>query len=166
MDGRRRGEPNDPRQLEPPVGAIAPPPSPGSRLPLVGPLTLSAVLSGCAVLAGTWVVFAPHLLQYASEKPVATWNQTLTGFIIAGTSLIRYFRPRHLPALSGIAAAAGLWLLASPVLLGHLDRPVSAPALYTDVGAGLLVALVSSGSAMRTLRDGRRRRGVATTARH
>lgn len=166
MDGHRRtgpDEPDDWRQLEPPLGAIAPPPSPESRLPLVGPLSLSAVLSGCVVLAGTWLVFAPHVLGYAAEKPGATWNQALTATLIAGTSLIRYFRPRRRPALSVIAAIAGLWLLASPVILDHFERPASSPAVYTDVVTGLLVALASVTSAMRTPQAGKQRPPASTS---
>lgn len=86
---------------------------------------------------GLLLLVSPWLLAYA-DQPTATWNAVVLGVLIAGAALLALIRVMAWEEWAGIAF--GVWLIASPWLLGFTAVPV---ALWSAVGIGAVVAVLA-----------------------
>jgi hypothetical protein len=81
---------------------------------------------------GIWLLVSPWALGY-SENFAATANAVLFGIVLASGELMHL--GRHEDAEEWLDLLTGLWLVASPALLGFASIP---PALINTVVVGLL----------------------------
>jgi hypothetical protein len=87
---------------------------------------------------GIWLLLSPWVLGY-SENFAATANAALFGIVLASAELMHL--GRHEDAEEWIDLIAGLWLVASPAVLGF---GTVAPALINTVVVGLLAILFAA----------------------
>ena len=95
------------------------------------------------ILLGVWVLISPYVLGFAyMHRP--TWNNIITGVIIAILAIIRTSTNRQ-PAWSWMNTIAGIWLILSPFALNF----VSGVAFWNNVILGIIITIVAWGSAVR-----------------
>ena len=82
---------------------------------------------------GLWLAVSPWLVGYAAY-PAATANAALTGLALA---LAAHFEASCELSINWLNLGAGLWLVASPFVLGLDAEPV---AIATCVAVGAAVA--------------------------
>jgi hypothetical protein len=87
---------------------------------------------------GIWLLLSPWVLGY-SENFAAAANAVLFGIVLASAELMHL--GRHEDAEEWIDLIAGLWLVASPAVLGF---GTVAPALINTVVVGLLAILFAA----------------------
>jgi hypothetical protein len=104
------------------------------------------IASGVSIAAGIWLAAAPMLLNYA--QAVIRWNDTIAGLLLLLLAGLRYVHPRHRFWMSWVTAFIGLWLTASPFLLGchHITAQVNDTTMgFIAFVAGAVSASVRSG---------------------
>ncbi len=87
------------------------------------------------VVLGVWLLLSPWVLGY-SEHFAATANAVVLGIILASEELMHL--GRHEDAEEWVDVVAGLWLVASPFVLGF--GALAAPLVNT-IAVGLLTIL-------------------------
>ncbi len=92
--------------------------------------------AGAAI--GLWLLVSPWVLGY-SENFAVTANAVLFGIVLASAELMHL--GRHEDAEEWIDLIAGLWLVASPAVLGF---GTLAPALINTVVVGLLTIMFAA----------------------
>lgn len=114
-------------------------------------------VSGFVAMVGLWIAASPAIYDASS---VLGWNNAIVGAGIATVAGASFLRPRSLGittvAAASLAAVLGLWTVLAPAVVGT----ESASLLWSNVGAGSLVALVS-GYHAQLLYDARARAGEA-----
>jgi hypothetical protein len=84
------------------------------------------------LLLGAWLFVSPWAMQYPSEVPYATWNAYILGAAIVIFSAVAMYIPRLWE--EGINTALGLWLIASPWVLGFAAyREVTLNAIIVGI---------------------------------
>lgn len=104
------------------------------------------IASGINVLAGIWLIAAAFVL--CPDQPLIRWNDTLAGLLLIALALLRYLHPLHRFWMSWVNAFVGLWLTASPFILGchHIASTVNDTTLgFVVFVAGAVSASVRSG---------------------
>ncbi|MDP9793909.1 hypothetical protein J2S43_002421 [Catenuloplanes nepalensis] len=114
----------------------APPTYPG---PAGGRLSLITDIG--VLLAGIWLVIAPFVLGLDGA---AFWNTLLTGAATVLLAAARLAAPPKTSRLGLIHLALGVWLIASPFLLGYGDDLM---ASRTSVVTGAVIAVLALASA-------------------
>jgi hypothetical protein len=102
------------------------------------------VASWINILIGIWLILAPFAFGFANLQ-AATWNSIGVGAGMLIVAIIRAVRPLRAAPLNWITFVLGLWLIASPFVLGfsHLIG-----ATLAHVVVGIAVAALSAGSAI------------------
>lgn len=97
-------------------------------------------VSGFVAMVGLWIAVSPTVYDVS---PLLAWNNGIVGAGIAVVAGASFVRPQTLAirAVAGasLAALLGIWTLLAPLLVGA----DSASLLWSNVGAGSLVAIVS-----------------------
>jgi len=113
------------------------------------------------VLLGLWLIVAPSLTSGAGHGPAA-WNSWSAGIAVLTLTAFAMYKPSVSADAFGVLL--GIWLIASPWVLGFVELPAAAteaalPAAATNaVVVGVLVigyalwAMRIDGSAARTKR--------------
>jgi hypothetical protein len=99
-----------------------------------------------SIAAGIWLATAPVLFHYA--QAIIRWNDTIAGLLLIALAALRYTHPLHRFWLSWVTAFIGLWLTASPFLLGcqHITAQVNDTTVgFVAFVAGAISASVRSG---------------------
>lgn len=89
------------------------------------------------ILAGLWIMAAPAILGYNSEA--AIHNARITGPLIITFAIIAIAEPTR--PCRWMVFLAGLWLMASPFILGHWNQEIL-PA-SSDIASGAFAAVFS-----------------------
>jgi hypothetical protein len=100
------------------------------------------IASGTNAVAGLWLVIAPRFL--CSGQPLIQWNDAIAGTSLIVLASLRYVHPLHRFWISWFNAFIGLWLTASPFILGC--QHISAQVNDTTLGFVVFVAGAVSGS--------------------
>jgi len=98
--------------------------------------------SGINVVAGVWLILSPYILGFAAIS-AALASSVITGIIIGVLALIRVYTPKTSAGLSWINLILGVWLIASPFILGI----ASMAAIWNSVILGIIVAVMAIWSA-------------------
>lgn len=101
--------------------------------------------AGWAIFAlGLWLIAAPFLLSH-TEAAAPLLEDMLLGILIASLTLARVVgtEPPAPAAMSWAVAAAGLWVLIAPSVLGYAGTA----AAYNDRLVGLAVLLLGTWNA-------------------
>lgn len=88
---------------------------------------------------GGWLFISPWVLGFTGQ-PGPAWNCWALGVLVAAVSvsaLIQFVRWEE-----WLNAAIGLWLLASPWLLGFADSD-AASALWNHVASGVVIGVLA-----------------------
>ncbi|GAA0220728.1 hypothetical protein GCM10009539_02440 [Cryptosporangium japonicum] len=93
-------------------------------------------------LAAAWVVLADQVLGNGSST--ALWSDALAGALLGAAVIIRLLVPRPAVLSMGTAWAAGVWLVAAPLVLGYTDDSANWPAVWHDVTLGFAVMIVAT----------------------
>jgi hypothetical protein len=102
--------------------------------------------SGTNVVAGIWLVIAP---VFFCPQAVIRWNDAIVGLLLIVLAALRCVHPLHRFWVSWLNASLGLWLTASPFLLGcqHIAPQVNDTTLgFIVFVAGAVSASVRSGN--------------------
>lgn len=100
------------------------------------------IASGLTFVLGMWIFLGGF--WYADPVQVATpWNNALLGLVVAVIAAFRVLWPERMVALSRMNILLGVWLAASPFILGYAD--VEGPA-WADVVMGLIIAALAAWS--------------------
>jgi hypothetical protein len=103
------------------------------------------IASGTNIVAGIWLAIAP---AFFCPQAVIRWNDTIVGLLLIVMAALRYVHPLHRFWMSWLNAFLGLWLTASPFLLGcqHIAPQVNDTTLgFIVFVAGAVSASVRSG---------------------
>jgi SPW repeat len=103
------------------------------------------IASGTNIVAGTWLMIAP---VFFCPQAVIRWNDAIVGLLLIVLAALRYVHPLHRFWMSWLNASLGLWLTASPFLLGcqHIAPQVNDTTLgFIVFVAGAVSASVRSG---------------------
>ena len=111
--------------------------------------------SGINVLLGVWLIISPFVLAFHHLLP-AVWNNVAVGIVIGVFALIRTSGGHGEPGWSWCNTLLGLWLVASPWVLGFATI---ATAMANSVVVGGVIALFAFISAL----TARPRKKVAST---
>lgn len=87
------------------------------------------------VILGIWVAISPFVLA-ATRLPSATWDAVVVGLAVA---LIALTRTLENHAVGGINVLLGLWLIASPFVLGV----AAASFFWSLIICGALIAIAA-----------------------
>jgi len=92
---------------------------------------------------GVWLFFSPWLLQYFTARPytdqtIASWNSIFFGAAVVVFAVWALFVPKKWEEWTNLIL--GLWLIASPWVLGFHNNLVAAANI---VGVGLVIAIFS-----------------------
>lgn len=104
------------------------------------------IASGVNIVAGVWLGTAPLLFHY--PQAIIRLNDTFAGLLLIVLAALRYTHPLHRFWVSWVNAFIGLWLTASPFLLGcqHITAQVNDTTLgFVVFVAGAISASVRSG---------------------
>ncbi|MNS27892.1 SPW repeat protein [compost metagenome] len=116
--------------------------------------------SVAAVALGLWVLATPVIFVFFKAVPVAALNHLIVGIAVVALAMSRAVGRMGVGA-SWAVAALGLWLVASPWLLGYSNAEAYAnPGLLVanDVVVGGLLAALGAWAALLT-RDVRQGHG-------
>ncbi|MCL4398165.1 SPW repeat protein [Patescibacteria group bacterium] len=102
-------------------------------------------VSGINVLAGIWLIISPFIFGYNTIVG-DLWNNVIVGAVVSILALIRIATPRQAEFLSWVNFILGLWMIASPFILGY----PTVSAQWANVIAGVIVAILSSRSVTET----------------
>jgi len=91
------------------------------------------------VILGTWVSFSPWMLPFWPR--IAASNTFAIGLLVIALALLSVAAPRY-RAFAWLNALAGLWLFASPWVLGYADRPL--PMWNSVICGGLIVLFATA----------------------
>ena len=122
-------------------------------------------------IAGVWLASAPFVLDYSGTGRgySGRWNDLVVGVVMIAVAMVRVVTPRGTGPLSMINVGLGVWLIASPFVLGHSEAGATL-ATWNDIVVGLIVVMVAGVSCFtaeskRTHADVvRRRRGMQPAA--
>ena len=97
------------------------------------------IASGLIFVVGMWIFLGGF--WYADPIRVATpWNNALLGLVIAVIAGLRVLWPERMVGLSRMNVLLGLWLSASPFVLGYSNG--GGPA-WADIALGLIIAALA-----------------------
>jgi SPW repeat-containing protein len=96
-------------------------------------------------ILGAWLAFAPWMLPY--QNHLAASNSFLVGLIVIALALFSAGAPRY-HAFAGLNALAGLWVFASPFVLGFSNEPV---AMWNSLVTGGCIVLFGVARAVVTV---------------
>jgi SPW repeat-containing protein len=108
------------------------------RVDMAAPSIANAIL-------GAWLSFAPWILSYRSH--FASSNTVLFGLIVIALALFSAGAPRY-HAFAGLNALVGLWVFASPFVLGFSHEPV---AMWNSMIAGAFIVVFGVARAVVTV---------------
>lgn len=97
------------------------------------------------IVVGIWLILAAFALGF-TDVSTALWNSVIVGVAIIVISALRIFtESERWYWLSWVTFVLGLWLIASPFILGYDDqiRPMA-----SNVFSGIAVVLLSGFSAL------------------
>lgn len=95
-----------------------------------------------SLMLGAWLAISPWVLAY-SERDYATWNAVAIGVAIVAYALIEIDIPK--PWEEWVNLALGIWLMASPLVLGfHGESSAAWNALFVGMVVVLLAAWAMS----------------------
>ncbi|GAB7036617.1 MULTISPECIES: SPW repeat protein [Catenuloplanes] len=120
----------------------APPTYPG---PAGGRLSLITDVG--VLVAGVWLVVAPFVLGHDGA---AFWNTLISGAVIAILAVARLGSPPRTSRLGLVHLVLGIWLIASPFLLGYGTDLVAARTSYATGAVVAVLALASAASGGRS----------------
>lgn len=105
-------------------------------------------LSWFIVIAGIWAVLSPFILGF-SGATIALWNAIVIGvaLFILGIWAAQTTNPSTRSALDWVNVVLGLWLIASPFILGFSGL---AFAMWNSIIVGLVVAILGLWAALST----------------
>ncbi len=92
------------------------------------------------LLAGAWLVGAPHALGY-SDVTDALWNDMIIGLAVVIVAVIRILTPARSRWLSLINVVLALWLFAAPLVFEH---EAGSAELWNDLVLGAIILIESS----------------------
>ena len=98
--------------------------------------------SGINIAAGIWTILSPYILGFAAITAALT-NNIIVGIIIGVLALIRVYTPESSGGLSWINLLLGIWLIASPFILGITSLAV----IWNNIILGVIVAVMAVWSA-------------------
>jgi hypothetical protein len=110
---------------------------------------------GLLFLAGVWLVVSALALHFPPVD-AGRWNEVLVGLALMFNSSIRMVSPPSTRPLSIASIMFGLWLIASPFVVGYAGSADGREATNNAVIVGVLVTTLSALS--RWLSDRRRSR--------
>ena len=95
-------------------------------------------------IAGVWLASAPFVLDYSGTGRgySGRWNDLVVGVVMIAVATIRVVAPRGTGPLSLINVGLGVWLIASPFVLGHSESGAT-QATWNDIIVGLIVVMVA-----------------------
>jgi hypothetical protein len=98
------------------------------------------IASGTNIVAGIWLMIAPY---FFCPQAVIRWNDAIVGVLLIVLATLRYVHPLHRFWMSWLNAFLGIWLTASPFLLGcqHIAPQVN------DTTLGFIVFVAGAVSA-------------------
>jgi predicted anti-sigma-YlaC factor YlaD len=102
------------------------------------------VASWVNVLIAIWLLMAPFALGF-TPLGSATWNSLSVGTVMLIVALFGLIKPLQKPGLMWINFVLGLWLIASPALLGFSHSLL--PTL-SHIAMGGIVAGLAAGAAI------------------
>gem|GEM_PF-697315 len=105
--------------------------------------------SGINILAGLWLVLAPFALGFSGVE-AAMWNSVVVGAAVAILAMVRVAKPLEFEGLSWLNFVLGLWLIASPFVLGFADL---VGVMWNFVILGAIIFAMAAWSAMATRRE-------------
>lgn len=109
-------------------------------------LTTVRTVSGIDIVAGIWLIAAPFILGYSSLTN-ALWNDVAIGVVVGVLSVIRVSNQGiHNTVTSWLSVIAGVWLIASPFIIGY--SVISATAMANDIILGVIVAVFALSGAL------------------
>lgn len=94
------------------------------------------------LVLGLWLIASPWALNFATER-MPSWNAWTVGVVIAGAALAALIAFHKWE--EWVEAAFGLWLIASPYLLGFATQM---NATWNHVIVGIIVAALAIWSAV------------------
>jgi hypothetical protein len=93
------------------------------RDPSVGsPSGPVALATACCLLAGVWLSFAPHVLDYMFAATI--WTDTALGVVVAAASAVAIAAREPIVWPAAIAVVFGIWLVVSALTFGLADAAV------------------------------------------
>ena len=106
----------------------------------------AALASAVVVLAGVWLVLAPHALGYAGAGSGfdGFWNDVVVGIAVALIALARVIG--RTPMLSAANVVLGIWLIVMPFVLSYGGGTLGSRATWNDVILGIIVIVFSLAS--------------------
>jgi len=90
------------------------------------------------LILGVWLAFSPWTLGF-SDMEAATWNAVVLGAAIGIFALLEMGLPRIWE--EWISLAMGLWLVASPFVLGFSSHAV---ASWSTLATGVMIAVFAA----------------------
>lgn len=96
------------------------------------------------LLLGAWLLVSPWAIGYAAGMPVAAWNAVILGVAIVVFAAVAMYMPRVWE--EGINMALGVWLIASPWVLGFAAE---ANMMMNAVIVGILVVALAAWAMLR-----------------
>lgn len=102
-------------------------------------------LNWLVAVAGLWQLVSPFILNY-SDLTVAMWNAIIVGvvLIVLGAWAALNKEARSGRILDWISAILGVWLVASPFVLGY---SATATAMWNNIIVGLVVLVLAGWAA-------------------
>ena len=120
----------------------APPSYPG---PAGGRLSLITDIG--VLVAGAWLIVAPFVLGFDGT---ARWNTLITGILIVVLAAVRLVSPPKTSRLGLVHLVLGVWLIASPFLLGYGDVLEASRNSYFTGAVVAVLALASAAAGGRS----------------
>jgi hypothetical protein len=111
--------------------------------------TARSVVTALNLLAGSWLVVAPSVLDYDNTVPGfgVAWNDVAIGIAIALVAVVRMIDPFRGMTLAAVSFVLGTWLAAAPFVLAVHDKTHAGAAMWNDIVVGLVVAVLALVSA-------------------
>jgi hypothetical protein len=105
----------------------------------------TGIFNWIVALAGLWTLVSPFVLNF-SDLTLAMWNAIIVGILLVvfGGWAALYKDVNTNKILDWINIGLGLWLIASPFILGYSTL---AAALWSSIISGLLVILFAGWAA-------------------
>jgi hypothetical protein len=114
------------------------------------------------LLAGSWLVVAPSVLDYDNTVPGfgVAWNDVAVGISIALVAVVMMVDPFCGFALAVVSFVLGTWLAAAPFVLAAHEKTHAGAAMWNDLVVGVVVAVLAvvSAALLRSRRRGPLRR--------
>ncbi|WP_328474415.1 SPW repeat protein [Actinoplanes sp. NBC_00393] len=100
--------------------------------------------SELTVLAGTWLIMAPLILDHGSaDIAFIGWNDVVVGLAIVTLAFLRVVMPDDTAPLSLVNMGLGGWLIVAPFVRGYHTAPL---ATVNDIVVGIAVVVLARAS--------------------